>query len=227
MPWIPAVVLCAAAALCPAERGAPQAVPFDALTEAPELWLGETVQTVVQVRGALAERWEGFLSGLSPRSHVALDVWGDDQLLWDPEQFRAPSGRIHVPVQVLLGEALRSTQRRAGVPATFARHTRARVTLRVVAYTAGRGWLEVERIEPTAEQVPEGTVLHAIRGLDLLRQGVTGLAISELEKALLPRLPAHVRAVLERELRRARAAAHSVPVKTARSTGAMFAASRS
>ncbi len=235
MPWFPAFVCCFGAALSlgriPApnasvqEAAPPSQVAFEDLTATPELWLGETVQTVVQVRGASAERWEGFLSGLSPRTHVALDVWSDTQLLWDAEDFHAPAGRLYVPVSVLVGEALRSLQRPTGVPATFERHTRALVTVRVVAYTAGRGWLEVQRIEPTAEQVPEGTVLHAIRGLDLVRQGVTTLAVSELEKALRPRLPQHIRAALEAELQRARSGAQSV--STVRKTGATLAASRS
>ena len=186
MPWFPAFVCCFGAALSLGPRPAPKPpvegvamlsqVAFEDLAATPELWLGETVQTVVQVRGASAERWEGFLSGLSPRTHVALDVWSDSQVLWDAEDFHAPAGRLFVPAAALVGEALRSLQRPAGVPATFERHTRARVTVRVVAYTAGRGWLEVERIEPTPEQVPEGTVLHAIRGLDLARKGVTTLA---------------------------------------------------
>jgi hypothetical protein len=181
-------------------------VDFVELAAAPELWLGETVDTIVQVRDVAPGTWEGFLSGLSPRSHVALDVWADSQLLWDADEFNAPVGRVYVEPLALIRAAVASAFRAEGAPRTWGRHTRLRAVVRVEAYTAGRGWIVLLAAEPTAEQVPEGTVLHAIRGLALVEQEAFELAASELEKALLPPLPEHARRPLEVAHERARAA---------------------
>ncbi|MEZ6014841.1 MAG: hypothetical protein R3F49_07000 [Planctomycetota bacterium] len=187
-------------------------VELAALVAAPERWLGETLETIVQVRGAAPGAWEGYMSGLSPATHVALDVWADSQLLWDPLEYAAPLGRLYVRPEALLVSACASAFRALDAPVTWAPHTRLAVRVRVAAFTAGRGWLEVLDARPTAEQVPEGTVMHAIRGLQLLNEGAYGLAASELEKALLPPLPGHAKAPL--------AAAHARAVARQRATAA-------
>ncbi|MEL6906837.1 MAG: hypothetical protein AAFP22_15610, partial [Planctomycetota bacterium] len=51
-----------------------------------------------------------------------------------------------------------------------------------------------------ADDEPERTVLHAIRALDLIEREAWALAASELERALEPRLPGHVRRELEQIL---------------------------
>jgi len=186
-------------------------VDFDDLAAAPERWLGETVETLVQVRGAAPGAWEGFLSGLSPRSHIALDVWADSQHLWDADEFAAPAGRLYAEPVPFLGAALCSVVRSEGAPRVWGMHTRLRAVVRVEAYTAGRGWIVLLAAEPTDEQVPEGTVLHAIRGLALAEQGAHELAVSELDKALLPPLPEHARRPLEVARDRSRAA---LPLRT-------------
>lgn len=197
-------------------------VDFVELAAAPERWLGETVETIVQVRGVAPGTWEGFLSGLSPRSHIALDVWADSQLLWDAEEFTAPAGRVHVEPVALFGAALASVFRAEGTPRAWALHTRLRAVVCVDAYTAGRGWIVLLSAEPTVEQVPEGTVLHAIRGLALAEQKAYELAASELDKALLPPLPDHARRPLEAVRDRARAALQrsAMPASSPRRRGA-------
>jgi len=179
-------------------------VAFEELAAAPELWLGSTVETIVQVRGAVSEPWEGFLSGLSPRTHIALEVWGDRQQLWEAEAYAATLGRLHIPAPVFFVTALGAALAPREASNPWRKHTRLRVQVHVEAYTAGRGWLTVVRAEPTAEQVPEGTVLHAIRGLALEVEGAYSLAASELEKALLAPLPDHQRAPLFAALERVR-----------------------
>lgn len=172
-------------------------VPFAELAAAPELWLGETVETIVQVRGAVREAWEGYLSGFTPGNAIALDVWADSQLLWHADEFAAPAGRLYVSPLTLLGAAFRPGDTRAWAP-----HTRLRARVRVEAFTAGRGWIALLDARPTVEQVPEGTVLHAIRGFELSGKNAPALALSELEKALLAPLPAHARRPLEAERER-------------------------
>jgi hypothetical protein len=158
------------------------------------------------VRGVAPGPWEGFASGLSPRSHIALDVWADSQLLWDAEEFAAPAGRLYVEPLALGRTALASAFRPAGAPRAWAKHTRLRAIVRVDAYTAGRGWIVLLAAEPTTEQVPEGTVMHAIRGLALAQEDAHALAASELDKALLPPLPEHARRPLAAARDRAHAA---------------------
>jgi hypothetical protein len=196
-----------------ADPASPVVVPFRELVRGSERWLGETVETVVQVQSAFAEPWEGYLSGLSPATHVALDVWADEQLLWVADEHARPAGRLYVTPTVLLGGIVASCSAPEGTPRTWARYTRLRVRVRVAAYTAGRGWLEVTAAAPTAEQVPEGTLLHAIRGFELLGQKAHGLAVNELERALRAPLPEHASRPLEAALAKARrgATASSAP----------------
>lgn len=195
----------------PATRSAPlEAVPFELLAAAPERFLGETVATVFVVRSAVAAPWSGYLSGVAPSTHVALDVWADAQPLWEEEEYAAPLGRVYVALSTLFRETA-PLGRHLGAPRTFAPFTRLAATVRVEAYTAGRGFIVVTDVARTPEQAPEGTVLHAIRGRELLGKGAYALAVSELEKALLPDVPAHVRAALERDLNEARARASRAP----------------
>ena len=58
---------------------------------------------------------------------------------------------------------------------------------------AGAAWIEVTDASWTPEQTPEGTVLHAIRGLELIEREGWALAVSELDRAMAPNLPGHVR----------------------------------
>jgi hypothetical protein len=65
-------------------------------------------------------------------------------------------------------------------------------------------WIEIERMMPLSEQVTEGTIIHAARAMDLVKESSWDLALLEFEQALAGLLPEHFRIELDGE----RAAAH-------------------
>ena len=156
------------------------------VVDEPEVWLGERITFVGQVRGSL-DTWEGFVTPFQPASHHGLSLWPDESLLWLREAYEAPG----LPVFVRRGSrwADRATSLRP--------HARVLVTGRVRSCLGGRPWIEVERVLRTREHVPEGSVLHAIRAAELLRKGAVDLARAEAQRALTAPLPDAPRGHLE------------------------------
>lgn len=162
------------------------AYALGALVEAPAAKLGETVTVKVQLRSEL-EDWEPYLSRYSPEDHRAFVVWGDEQWLWIEEEYEAPMAVVHVR-RGTLAEATLGAARP---------HDRFELDVSVTELQAGRAWIEATRAVLTPEQTPEGTVLHTIRALDMIEREGWRLALSELDRALAPNLPGHVRRELE------------------------------
>lgn len=125
------------------------------------------------------EEWEGYLTPFHPEGFVGLELWSDEALLWDEEQYRAPALVVFVAKDSGLA---RLAQR-------LRPHDRIRVTGRVRALFLGRPWIEVTRLLRTRRVVPEGSVLHAISALSLVEQEAFELAAHELDRALQAPLP--------------------------------------
>lgn len=157
-----------------------------ALMDVPERRLGETLTVVVQFREEV-EDWNPFLSRFTPEDHRCVEVWGDEQWLWIAEEYGAPMARLHVR-RGTMAEAVLSTAKP---------HDRLELDVVVRELLAGSPWIEVTHAVRTDEQTPEGTVLHAIRALDLIDREAWRLAISELDRALGPELPGHVHRELQ------------------------------
>ncbi|MEO0660514.1 MAG: hypothetical protein AAFZ87_03150 [Planctomycetota bacterium] len=160
-----------------------------ALMDAPELSLGDPVRVRVQFRSE-AEAWDPLLTRFDPAQYRAFEVWADEQWLWIEEEYTAPAARLFV----------RRGSSAEAVLWNARPHDRFALRLVVREFQGGSPWIEVTEAAWTAEQTPEGTVLHAIRALDLIERGAWALAVSELERALEPRLPGHVRRELEQIL---------------------------
>lgn len=166
-----------------------------ALVDKPDLRLGETVNATVQFHGEL-EEWNPFLTRFDPSAYRGLTLWADEQWLWLKDDFDAPRAIVF---------ARRGTHAEA-VLSGAKRHDRLELDLVVRELHAGRAWIEVTGARWTEQQTPEGTVLHAIRALDMIEREGWALAVSELERALKPNLPSHVRLELAEILRRCEAA---------------------
>lgn len=142
--------------------------------------VGEPVAVQLQFH-SLVESWNPFLTRFGTGQFVALQAWTDEQLPWVREDYDNPAVRFYV--------------RRGGELETFvrglARHDRVRATCVVREIFAGRLWAEVVDAERLDESIPEGTVLHVLRALDLMERGAWELADSELDRALLAPVPAH------------------------------------
>ncbi|MEE2940116.1 MAG: hypothetical protein VX460_07020 [Planctomycetota bacterium] len=157
-----------------------------ALMGAPEQRLGEAVTVVAQLHQEI-EDWDPFLSRFTPVDHRCVEVWSDEQRLWIAEEYDAPMARLHVR---------RGTAAEA-VLASSRPHDRLELEVVVRELLAGSSWIEVTHAARTEQQTPEGTVLHAIRALEMIEREGWRIAISELDRALAPDLPGHVRRELE------------------------------
>ena len=157
------------------------------LADSPARWLGEPTHVIVQVEGEPEGTWNPFLGRFHPADYRRIRVWGDEQWLWQKDEFEAPAADLFVRRGTVL-EGLLSRARR---------HDRLALEVVVRELHAGAAWIEIIDAAYTPEQTPEGTVLHAIRGLDLIEREGWSLAVSELERALAPNLPGHVRRELE------------------------------
>ena len=153
-----------------------------ALLDKPELRLGETHTVAVQMHGAIAD-WNPFLTRFHPDDYRCVTAWADEQWLWIKEEFEAPAGQVFVRRGSAADQVLRKTER----------HDRVALDLVVREMHAGRAWIEVTGARRTEKVIPEGTVLHAINALDMIEREGWALAISELERAMRPNLPGHVR----------------------------------
>jgi hypothetical protein len=174
---------------------APEAVTWAQLADAPECLLGEQRIVFVQSQAAL-EPWEPYLTRFSPERYAGLAAWSDEQLPWIEDDYRAPAASVFVRRATRLERFLASC------------HPHERLALRVVVRTAhlGRPWVEVLGVQRARRTVPEGTVLHAEKALELMARGSWDLAQDQLGRALAAPLPAHARGELEELARRCEAA---------------------
>lgn len=156
-----------------------------ALMDAPARRLGESVAVVAQFREEIAD-WNPYLTRFAPATHRCVEVWGDEQHLWIKDEYEAPLARLFVR---------RGTLAEAALDAARA-HDRFELDLVVRELQAGSAWTEITHATLARQQTPEGTVLHAIRALDLIEREGWRLALSELDRALAPDLPEHARAAL-------------------------------
>lgn len=163
------------------------ATPVVDLWRRPELRLGESQRVIAQVCREV-EDWSAFLTRFDPAAFQAFEFWADEQFLWVKEEFDAPQARLFA-------------RRGSGAAAALSAATPStRLELEVIVREmhAGRAWIEVTAARWSERQTPEGTVLHAIRALDLMERDGWSLASDQLDRALAPNLPGHVRAELLR-----------------------------
>lgn len=157
-----------------------------ALMRAPERKLGETVSMAVQFHGQV-ESWSPFLSRFDPVEYRCVTVWADEQWLWIKEEYESPSARFFVRRGTMADAMLTGAKP----------HDRFQVDAVVREMHVGQAWIEVTEVVRTEEQTPEGTILHAISAMKLIERDGWALAVSELNRAMRPTLPGHVRRELE------------------------------
>lgn len=157
-----------------------------ALLNKPELRLGKTQRVVAQLHGE-AEEWNPFMTRFHGDDYSLVTFWADEQWLWLKEEFDAPAAEFFVRRRTELAETL----------ASATRHDRFELDIAVREVHGGRTWMEIVGVQRTEQQTPEGTILHAIRALDMVEREGWALAVNELERALRPNLPSHVRSELQ------------------------------
>ncbi len=168
--------------VAPAPAPHPNTVELSELHQHPVDHLAQEVRFYVQLDQQIPQ-WNAFTTRFGPETYRAFRVWGDDQRLWDVESFYRPMGRIFVK------DAHVHARRLAGAD----RFQRFLVVGKVHNVLMGEPWIEVEHLYKSRQSVPEGSLLHATRGLSLIERGALGMASDEFDRALVAKLPDHVR----------------------------------
>lgn len=176
------------------ETSAEPAVPWTEVAGSPERFLGKTVHLVVQFH-SLEERWNPYVTRFGPYEYFAVEAWTDEQRPWIEAEYDDPAVHLYV----------RRSERIAGLFRALEIHERVAVTGVVRELFAGRPWVEVVAAEKLAEYFPEGSVLHAIRAIEMMDEGLFGLAADEMGRVLEAPVPEHVRVAFEAERDRCRA----------------------
>lgn len=165
----------------------PEPVPYARLLAEAPAHVGEPVDVVLQFH-SIVERWNPFLTRFGSVGFVAVQAWADEQLPWVREEYDHPAVRFYARRGSDLEDGLRGLRQ----------HERLRVTCVVRELFAGRVWAEIVALEPLSESIPEGSVLHVLRGAELVERRAWDLADAEFERALAAPLPEHAwNAVLE------------------------------
>ena len=162
---------------------------LSSLRATPAAHLGDEVSFVFQLDGEV-DTWNPYLTRFGPGDHQAFRGWSDDAFLWERPSFE---------------DALPYLFARRGSPAaaTLAagrNFERFEVTGIVREVFLGEPWIEVTMVTRLVEHVSEGAILHAVRGLELLRQGQPEMARAQLERARAGLLPSHAAEELDRLL---------------------------
>jgi hypothetical protein len=186
----------------PLRAAEPTPATLGELRREPGRWLGARVALVVQLR-ELRFDWEPFTTRFGPRQWLGARAWGDEQFLWRREEFDDPCATLF---------ARRGSPAAAGLERARA-YERIELTGTVREALLGEPWIEIESVEPTLEQVGEGTIVHAARALACIESGAWQLAVESLQRAVVPRLPAHAAAELERLAAECRSRLPTPPAK--------------
>jgi hypothetical protein len=163
------------------------AVGLRSLSTDPSTWLGAQVRFEGQVH-SLPEAWSGLLTRFGPGEFVALRLWADEQLLWEPDAFRTPAASVYV----------RRDSPAAAALADARVYQRFVLTGSVEQVLAGRPWIEVTEALRLPEEMTEGAIPHATRGIQLREAGDWTLAAEELQRALASVPPPRASAELTR-----------------------------
>lgn len=188
------VALCLSFASAAYDQPPPEVVAWETLQDAPEVHLGVTCRMYIQFH-SLEQDWNPYQTRFGPEGYLAIRGWSDEQRLWIEGEFNQPAARVFVPrggrLERLLG----------GVK------TNERIVLRCVVRTAhlGRPWIEVQGFQRSRRTVPEGTILHTLKAMDLMGREAWALAIDQLDRALVAPLPEPVAADLRAIVARCRA----------------------
>lgn len=153
----------------------------------PSSWLGRRARVVLQLRGE-APRWNPYLTRFGPADYVRFEAWCDRVHLWDRGAYDDPAPYLFAPRGSVAELGLRSAQP----------HERYEAVVVVRETFLGEPWVEVERVRRQPEMVTEGTILHAVRALELHAEGRCDLALEQFGRAGAASLPAHAREELDR-----------------------------
>ena len=144
-------------------------------------WLGEEVRFIFQFNAEL-KTWEPWITQFGVEDFRALSVWEDAALLWNEADYSNLTPRIFVRRGTEVSKALSKIRR----------YDRFEVRAKVQTIFLDEPWIELLEVKPLKERVSQGTVLHAERAMKLIQEEHFELALGELDRARLGRLPTHI-----------------------------------
>jgi hypothetical protein len=169
------------------DREPPPLVPIERLRADPLAYLGKEVRIVFQRCDELSS-WNPYLTRFGSEEFQGFRAWADEQFLWLEEDWDEPDATLYV--------------RRGGVPAlelaSAPRFARFEASAHVREVFAGRAWIEIASLRRLEGEIGEGTILHASRAVDSMREGRFRLALDDLDRALPGDMPDAAREELRR-----------------------------
>ncbi len=169
--------------------------PLSALREKPAALLGRPVRFVFQLREEVSD-WNPYVTRFGPGDYARYEGWSDERFLWEKPVFEDPAPYLFA--------------RRGSVPELVLRNAqtyeRYEVVARVRETFLGAPWIEIEHVRRLGEHVSAGTILHAVRGIEMRSEKRWDIALEQFERAGNGILPEHVRAELDRLVRECRRA---------------------
>lgn len=151
----------------------------------PELFLGRSIRFTSQV-AERPESWNPYLTRFGRARYGAVRVWGDEQRLWLPEEFENTRGLLFAR------RASRTWQRLAEVPV----YGRVAIEGVVRQVFLDRPWIEVTTARVLPLAMTEGALIHASRGIALMKAGQYPFAVNEFARARASDLPLEIDAEL-------------------------------
>jgi hypothetical protein len=156
----------------------PELVTWHDLSDHCGRYVNHRVRLVLQFQSRVAS-WNPYITRFGTRDYTAFQFWGDDQLLWNKDEFDAAPVRLFARKHFAADWALETAP-------TYARYE---IQVIVREIFLDQPWAEIETVIPLAERVSEGTIIHAGRALELMQTKAWKLADNELEQAQVDSLP--------------------------------------
>jgi len=166
------------------ERGHVDATLSEVFAD-PELFLGRSIRFTCQV-AEHPDSWNPYLTRFGRARYGAVRVWGDEQRLWLPEEFEDPPGLLFAR------RGSRTWKRLAKVPL----YGRVAIEGVVRQVFLDRPWIEVTTARVLPLAMTEGALIHASRGVALMKAGQFPFAANEFARARTSDLPLEIDAEL-------------------------------
>lgn len=177
-------VLCLALAALPStarklqQAEPPPLIAAAAVWERPGAHLGREVRFVVQ-HSTWIEAWNPLTTRFGDGDYRAWSNWADEQLLWRSDEYDSPFVRLFVRRGSAAEWALEGLEP----------YRRFEVVGTVKAVIDGEPWIEVVGVRPLTEQIGDGSLVHAGRGLAAWERGEWSRGVEEFDRALASPLP--------------------------------------
>jgi hypothetical protein len=145
----------------PDERDAKTPLPLTTwrdLIDHPGRHVNKRLRLVLQFQSRVPT-WNPYLTRFGPRDFDAYQFWGDEQRLWDVEEFHTAPVRLFARKRNVPDWTLEKAQA----------YARFEVEIVVREVFLDQPWAEIESALPLDEHVSEGTLIHASRAVELMQ----------------------------------------------------------